>query len=138
MVQESQTTENSKTTILLAEDEPAVRELLQRILKKDGYSILVATDGQEALQIAGEHPADGIDLLVSNVQMPGMTGPDLAKELKQSRPNLRVLLVSAYPQGILMPDSGWSFLQKPFLPKAILDKVRQTLQSTPHEETHSG
>ena len=70
--------------------------------------------------------------------MPGMTGPDLAKELKQSRPNLRVLLVSAYPQGILMLDSGWSFLQKPFLPKAILDKVRQTLQSTPHEETHSG
>ena len=68
MAQESQTIDNSKTTILVAEDEPAVRELLKRILKKEGYSILVATGGKEALHIAGEEgPAGGVGLEVAGV-----------------------------------------------------------------------
>lgn len=113
--------------------------MLRTIFEEAGYSLLllVAEDGQRALQIAHEHP-DGIALLLSNVQMPGMTGPDLARELRRSRPDLRVMLISAYPQGVLMLDTGWNFLQKPFLPSAILDKVKQILSSPPPADTFSG
>jgi FixJ family two-component response regulator len=81
---------------------------------------------------------DPIALLVSNVQMPGMTGPDLARELRRSRPNLRVMLISPDPQGVLVLDSGWSFLQHPFPQSAILDKVKQILNSPPSTDTCSG
>jgi two-component system, cell cycle sensor histidine kinase and response regulator CckA len=67
------------------------------VLERAGFSALVAEDGQEALRIASEHP-DGIDLLVSDVQMPGMGGPDLAMVLRRYGPELRILLVSADPQ----------------------------------------
>ena len=119
--------ENSKLTILLAEGEAPLRNLLQIIFEKAGFTLLIAEDGEEAVRLAHGH--DGtIDLLVSNVQMPNMTGPDLAKSLKQARPGLRVLLISGYPQGLLMLDTGWWFLQKPFLPKAIVHKVHEVWQ----------
>src|SRR5207237_808601 len=81
---------DSKPTILLAEDEPALRHLFRKIFETDGYPVLVAENGAQAIQIANEHP-DGIALLVSDVQMPGMSGPDLAKALKRRRPDIRVL-----------------------------------------------
>ena len=105
-----------------------LRNLLQAIFKKAGFTLLVAEDGQEAAQLALEH--DGtIDLLVSNVQMPHVTGPDLAKALKKSRPDLRVLLISGYPQGLLMLDNGWSFLQKPFSSDLLARTVRDMLDA---------
>jgi hypothetical protein len=110
---------------------------MRKALEKEGYSLLVAEDGQEAFQIAREHP-DPIALLVSNVQMPRMTGPDLARELRRSRPNLRVMLISPDPQGVLVLDSGWNFLQKPFPLSAILDKVNQILNDPPSTDTFSG
>ena len=79
-----------------------------------------------------------IDLLVSNVQMPNMTGPDLAKSLRQGRPGLRVLLISGYPQGLLMLDTGWWFLQKPFPPKAIIDKIHEVIAVPPRPWSHEG
>jgi CheY-like chemotaxis protein len=66
--------DNPKTVILLADDEELLRNIKRKVLEKAGYSVLVAQNGQEAIQIAHEHP-DPIALLVSNVQMPGMTGP---------------------------------------------------------------
>jgi hypothetical protein len=129
--------DNPKTVILLAEDAELLRNIMRKALEKEGYSLLVAEDGQEAFQIAREHP-DPIALLVSNVQMPRMTGPDLARELRRSRPNLRVMLISPDPQGVLVLDSGWNFLQKPFPLSAILDKVNQILNDPPSTDTFSG
>jgi CheY-like chemotaxis protein len=129
--------DNPKTLILLAEDEKILRNALRKILEKAGYSVLIAEDGEQALQIAHEQ-LDRIVLLISDVQMPGMTGPELARKLRRSRPDLRVMLISAYPQGMLILDTGWHFLQKPFLQSAILDKVKQILNSPSSPDTFSG
>src|SRR5262245_50183081 len=109
-----------KATVLIADDEPLVRDLLSRILARDGYNVLTAADGQEAIQLASEH-GDAIDLLVSDIQMPGMTGIELAKQLIRFLPNLSVLLMSGFSQSAIVLEAGWTFLEKPFLPKAILD-----------------
>jgi CheY-like chemotaxis protein len=73
----SANTDIAKKTILLAEDEPVLRDVLRSIFERAGFSILAAEDGQKALHIASEY-SGGIDLPVSDIQMPGMTGPDLA------------------------------------------------------------
>ena len=95
-----------------------------------------ACHGQEALEIA--YRTDGLDLLVSNIQMPGITGPDLAKQLPEIHPNLHILLISAYPQGVLTLDNGWHFFKKPFHPKALIEKIKQVLRDPPQPETDSG
>ena len=125
------------TTILLAEDEDGLRKLLHNVFVNAGFTVLIAGDGQQALHVAQGHEGR-IDLLVSNIQMPNMTGPELARELKQQRPGVGVMLISAYPDGLLMLDHGWHFLQKPFKPDAIVKKVREVLASEPAEETHRG
>jgi two-component system cell cycle sensor histidine kinase/response regulator CckA len=135
MIAKRQPKKHSEITVLLAEDEAPLRTLLQNILEKNGLNVLVAEDGQEALRIANEYRGT-IHLLVSNVQMPHMTGPDLAKVLKQSRPELRVLLMSGYPQGLLVLDKSWDFLKKPFLAEAIIDKVQQMLAVSPEAQAH--
>src|SRR5262245_34058494 len=84
----------SKATVLIADDDQLVRDLLNRILERDGYNVLTAADGQEALQLASEH-GNVIDMLVSDIQMPGMNGIELAKQLNRFLPTLPVLLVSA-------------------------------------------
>jgi DNA-binding response OmpR family regulator len=70
--------------------------------------------------------------------MPGMTGPDLAKEIRRSRPYLRVLLISGYTQGVLILDEGWHFLKKPFLPDSIIAKVQNILRKPPASATDRG
>ena len=95
-------------------------------LRGNRYQLLVAVDGQDAFDISHDF-AGKIDLLVSNVQMPGITGPDLAAKLKESRPDMKIILMSGYSQGLLILDHGWSFIQKPFAPHAILDKIEQIL-----------
>src|SRR5262245_36409653 len=102
----------SKATVLIVDDEPLVRDLLSRILERDGYSVLTAADGQQALQLASEH-GDAIDLLVSDIQMPGMTGIELAKQLNRFLPNLPVLLMSGFSQSVIVLKESWTFLQKP-------------------------
>ena len=99
--------------------------------------MIAAEDGRQALDVARRHEGR-LDLLLSDVQMPHMTGPDLARALKHDRPDLHVMLISAYPQGLLVLDSGWIFLQKPFRPDAILQKVREILSKPPRAETHQG
>ena len=90
---------NHGATILIAEDEPAVRNLLQKILNSAGYQVLVASDGKKALEIADQHKRN-IDLLLSDIVMPEMSGVELAKTLKSKRPEMRIILTSAYPQGM--------------------------------------
>ena len=119
-------------TILIAEDEPAVRNLLQNILNSAGYQVLIASDGTKALKIAEQHERN-IDLLLSDIVMPEMTGLELAKTLKSKRPEMRIVLTSAYPQGALVMDSAWHFIPKPFFPRRLLEEVRKAL-STPPEK----
>jgi CheY-like chemotaxis protein len=117
-------------TILLAEDEPLVRQLATRVLERFGYTVLTAANGRDALAVAEAH-ADGIDLLLSDVVMPGMNGRELYERLVADRPGLRVLYVSGYPEeviarrGILEP--GVELVRKPFTASALARRVRQVL-----------
>ena len=117
-------------TVLVVEDESSVRELVVTILSGRGYRVLSAADGIEGLRIAGSHQAP-IDLLITDVVMPGMGGRDLATRLEAERPGIKVLFMSGYSeqaishQGIL--EDGLVFLQKPFRTETLLGKVRETL-----------
>jgi two-component system, cell cycle sensor histidine kinase and response regulator CckA len=103
-----------------------IRNALRKILERAGFSVLVAEDGREAIRIASEH-MDCIDLLISDVQMPRMTGPSLATELKSAHPELTVMMMSANPQHTVILDPGWNYLQKPFRSSVLIDKVREIL-----------
>jgi PAS domain S-box-containing protein len=117
-------------TVLVAEDEAAVRGLVRVVLESAGYRVLEACDGREALEVSKAHEGE-VHLLVSDVIMPGMNGRDLSRSLRRVRPGLRVLFTSGYTDsvvvqpGLLMP--GTSFLQKPFAPATLLEVVRDLL-----------
>jgi two-component system cell cycle sensor histidine kinase/response regulator CckA len=119
-------------TILLVEDEPAVRELAEKTLRSGGYTVLAAGEYIEALALSNRHSGT-IHLLVTDVIMPGLNGRELAECLHALRPQMRVLFVSGYTadaiaqHGIL--DEGVAFLPKPFSPRDLLVRVRQTLDS---------
>ena len=111
-------------TVLVVEDEEVVRRLTRRILLERGYVVLDASGGDEALSLARNYPAS-IDLLVTDLVMPGMTGSEVAGALTRERPDLRVLLMSGYSDAPV--DHGAHFLQKPFGPKELARKVREVL-----------
>ena len=113
--------------VLLVEDETAVRELVERILRKAGFEVTAAPDPLIALRTAAE--AGPFDLLVSDVVMPGMNGIELARELRAIRPDLRVLLISGYTEeavGRVGPD-GLDLLSKPFTAEELLARIRTIL-----------
>jgi PAS domain S-box-containing protein len=122
-----------RETILLVEDESAVRRMIQRVLEEDGYEVLQAGSGGEALRIAEGHQGT-IHLVVSDVVMPGMGGGELVARLQRSRPRLRALFISGYTddavlrQGILRDEVA--FLQKPFTLPALTARVRDVLDAT--------
>ncbi|HEU5466641.1 MAG TPA: PAS domain S-box protein [Gemmatimonadales bacterium] len=116
--------------ILLAEDEPRVRLLTQRVLEARGYRVLAATDGQVALELASD-PALKLDLLVTDVVMPGMSGPDLARRLRESRPGLPVVYMSGYADQGLAHEAaatGGAFLSKPFETETLERLVQSALE----------
>jgi nitrogen-specific signal transduction histidine kinase/CheY-like chemotaxis protein len=119
-------------TILLVEDEDPVRALAAKILRGLGYQVMEAKLGREAITIADAHDA-GIDLLLTDVVMPGYSGADLARKLAESRPALKVLFMSGYTDeaiihhGVL--DANIAYLQKPFTPDVLAAKVREVLSS---------
>ena len=103
----------SKKQVLLAEDEPLVRNLMAGLLHSWGYNVFPACNGREAMEIAERHKGT-IDLLVSDVNMPEMEGPELAEKLKAKRPKLQVILLSGYSHTGFVIQHGWKFIQKPF------------------------
>ena len=119
-----------RATILLVEDEQALREVTRRILAGAGYEVIVAANGPEALYAAGTHTGP-IDLLLSDVIMPQMPGPQLAEQLLTERPSVRVLLMSGFAQPILDSgghlNDGMTLIEKPFSRSALLSKVAQIL-----------
>jgi len=116
--------------VLLVEDAAPVRSLARKSLESYGYTVLEAADGPAALDLAARHPR-GIDILVTDVVMPGMSGRELAERLAPARPAMRVLYTSGYTddamvrQGVLR--AGVAFLQKPFVPETLARKVREVL-----------
>ncbi len=123
----------ARGTILLAEDEDAVRHLAEEILRTQGYRVLSAVDGGDALaQI--EHSWSEVDLLITDVVMPVMGGPKLADILVGRRPDLPVLFVSGYSEEGMVAlrgphSSGRAYLSKPFTPQDLKTKVRELLSS---------
>ncbi|MDB4907595.1 MAG: Blue-light-activated protein [Gemmatimonadetes bacterium] len=119
-------------TILLVEDEEAVRRLANRVLQASGYTVLEARNGDEAIALARTY-AGRIHMLVSDLVMPGMRGRELASILAQMRPSLRVLIMSGYTEHAALrstgPDSSVTFLQKPFSPSELTQKVREVLDA---------
>jgi CheY-like chemotaxis protein len=117
-------------TILLVEDEDAVRGLLNEVLTESGYKVLQASSGAEALRVSRGH-AGPVDLLLTDVVMPGMGGREVATALTAERPGLRVLFASGYTaeaiarHGVLEP--GTDLIHKPFTPDALLRRVRERL-----------
>jgi two-component system, cell cycle sensor histidine kinase and response regulator CckA len=115
-------------TILLADDNREVRNLLDLVLRSQGYRVLAAENAEQALRIA-EGYAGNIDLLLSDVMMPGLDGIELANRLQAARPCTAVLLVSAYAGGIVAPGRSWGFLPKPFTLRELLLQVQHSLNS---------
>jgi PAS domain S-box-containing protein len=120
-------------TILLVEDEALVRNFAQRVLHQSGYTMLLASQGEEALQI-GKAYEGAIDLLVTDVILPmGMSGRDVAEILTRGRPTLRVLYISGYTDDVIAPlglvDPDVNFLQKPFTRLTFLRKIRAVLDA---------
>ena len=118
-------------TVLLVEDEASLRNLTARVLRAQGYKVLQASNGNEALRTGRKHMNEKIDLLLSDVVMPRMGGEELAKQIKALYPEIKVLFISGYTdtaisqQGLLAPQSA--LLQKPFSPTALSKKVREVL-----------
>lgn len=117
-------------TILLVDDEPMVRGLIERILRGRGYTVLSAASPQEGLRLSREHDVDAI---VTDVMMPLMSGPELVAELRLERPQLRALFISGYTSEVVVEvglgEDEVAFLQKPFTAAAIASRLRQLLDA---------
>jgi NO-binding membrane sensor protein with MHYT domain/ActR/RegA family two-component response regulator len=117
-------------TVLVVEDEDAVREFAARALRQYGYTVLVAGRPQEALLIAAEHPGT-IDLVLADVIMPRTSGPGLMTKLRELQPTARVVFMSGFTENALghhgVLESNYPFLQKPFSPEALARKIREAL-----------
>ncbi|MFQ5346481.1 MAG: ATP-binding protein [Rhodothalassiaceae bacterium] len=118
-------------TILLVEDEEAVRMFASRALTNKGYKVLQAASGEEALAIVRDHE-ESVDLLISDVVMPNMDGPTLVAEAKHLRPDLRVIFISGYAEDVFKATGGtdmegYAFLPKPFSLKQLAETVKATL-----------
>ncbi|MBA3442057.1 MAG: PAS domain S-box protein [Pyrinomonadaceae bacterium] len=115
-------------TILLVEDEETVRRLAARILERQGFHLLQAPDGIEALRVAEDYQGV-IDLMLTDVVMPEMRGPELAEQIAITRPQMPVLFMSGYNETGLAEQAGVNFIQKPFTPQSLLRQIHGVLEA---------
>jgi DNA-binding NtrC family response regulator len=106
--------ENSVKTVLVVDDDRAILDLVSGALARKSYEVITANTGSEALAVSRKFKGE-IQVLVSDFQMPAMSGIDLASAMTADRPKLKVLLMSGFPQGLLVLNEGWHFLSKPFM-----------------------
>ena len=121
-------------TVLLVEDETALLSLFELAFRNQGFSVLSARSGEEALQRLNEYSGP-LDVLVSDVHMPGIRGHQLGLKLVETRPDLKVILMSGYADQDLELQQGWVFLPKPVLPRTIIGKIREI--TGPEPQSHS-
>jgi DNA-binding NtrC family response regulator len=113
--------------VLLVEDDEALRRVAIRILERAGYRVVAATDTADALRLS-QRTGGPIDLLVTDVVMPGMSGPELAARVEAARPGVKVLFMSGYSGDAMgMLEEGVGFIQKPFAAAALAVKIREVL-----------
>jgi two-component system, cell cycle sensor histidine kinase and response regulator CckA len=128
-------------TLLVAEDEPSVRHLACAVLKAQGYQVLSATNGQDALHVAREHKGSPIRLVVTDVIMPQMGGKVMADWMKTANPDLKVLFTSGYMNDTIMNngeiETGTDFLPKPYTPSTLSRKVREMLDRSNAQQPDS-
>jgi PAS domain S-box-containing protein len=127
-------------TILLVEDEDQVRALTHRILGVKGYRVLEAASPRAAMALSDDHPGP-IDLLLTDVVLPELSGPALAERLRSRRPGLKILFMSGYPASVVGGDifpAGERFLPKPFTPTALAARVREVLDDPSRDGPYSG
>ena len=126
---------NSQQTILFADDNGTFQQPIAISLSKSGYIVISASDGTDALQKARE--LDGpIHLLLSDVEMPGMSGIELAIQVNQERPYTKILLISGSDLGLIVRRYGWQFIRKPFMLDMLRDKIRDILSEQPPTKEH--
>jgi CheY-like chemotaxis protein len=114
--------------ILVVDDNPMVLNVIVAFLKSANFKVLSAVSGAHAIELAEEN--DQIDMLLSDVDMPGMSGPDLGEVLKKSRPDLHVMLMSGGIDGnLLVLNYGWAFIQKPFVGAKLVQMINKVLHS---------
>jgi two-component system cell cycle sensor histidine kinase/response regulator CckA len=117
-------------TILIVEDEEAVRELIQTVLTEKGYDVIPSLDPQHAEKVSAQFQGE-IHLLLTDMVMPGISGRELAERISAKRRDIRVLFMSGYTDNVItsggMLEEGLAFLQKPFSPAALVQKVREVL-----------
>ena len=122
-------------TVLVAEDEEAVRQIIAKVLEARGYRVLIARDGVEALALAAARGETAIDLLVTDVVMPDMNGRELSRRLTEVHPKLKTLYLSGYTDDAILHrgvlQEGVAFLQKPFSLGALARKVRDVIEARP-------
>jgi hypothetical protein len=119
-------------TILVVDDEAGVRVMIARMLSLSGYSVVTAQSGEEALAIATDYAAP-LELVLTDVRMPGMSGPELVDELVKIRPGIRVMYMSAYSRDVLpagVRDTDIPFLTKPFTMRTLALSIVETLRRT--------
>ncbi len=118
-------------TVLVVEDEPSVRNLVQAVLQAKGYAVLIANDGAGALDVVEEHP-DAIHVLLTDMVMPGMNGRELAALVSTRHPSIKVILMSGYTSDVpadLGAEGGPVFLSKPFTEQTLTAKLREVLDT---------
>ena len=125
-------------TILLVEDDPAVWKLASRILRAQGYQVLTATSGEEALALYQDYP-EPIHMILTDIVMPGMNGRQLVEALSEIRPGLAVVYTSGYTDDVVLRhgvlETAVAYLPKPFTPRALVQKVREVLEALPKQST---
>jgi hypothetical protein len=119
-------------TVLILEDEPAMREVTRRILSRNGYNVFAAASGREAIEIVASYPGD-IDVLLTDVIMPHMLGQEAAERIRALRPGVKVLFMSGHTHGLLdtqgVVEAGINLLEKPFTGASLLTTLGQVIAS---------
>jgi two-component system cell cycle sensor histidine kinase/response regulator CckA len=110
--------QDNQRTILVVDDDPGILKFVSELLVDADYRVLTASSGAAALQQSKDYQGE-IDLLLSDFQMPAMSGIELATQMCVDRPQLRVLMMSGFTGGMLVLNEGWHFLPKPFVPSQL-------------------
>ena len=119
MEQTTPPAEKTAKTILLVDDDEKILRYVSHILNAARYTVLLANNGQQAMQQSTDYGGE-IDLLLTDFQMPGMSGVELATKLSAKRPQMKVLMMSGFPDGMLVLNEGWHFMAKPFISSQLL------------------
>ena len=124
--------------MLVVEDEEVIRGLVDQVLRAEGYDVVLAADGDEAIEVAGKTP---VDVLLTDLTMPGIGGHELADRLRERAPGLKVMFMSGFAEGGDFSASALPpltvFLEKPFTFSMLSERMRELVEQTPSETVYS-